>query len=358
MGTITLSQLSRRYGSYVAVDALNLVIRDGECVTLLGPDGCGKSTALRLIAGLVVPTGGSVALDGRVISSPQGCVPLERRGMGMLFNSIALWPHLTVAQNVAFGLQRMRVLKDDVIRRVQVALMDAGFERQLELYPRQLSGADQVRVSLARTLAVEPRVLLLDDAFGKLPPDERHGLAKHTRALTQARGITTVAVTGDVQEAMAMSDRMVVMKRGRIEQVDTPGGLYMQPETGFVAQLLGPALIIEGERKGRRLVFPAFAVEAMRVRNGLGTDGPVKLAIRPEHLQLVPTKTDVGNSQIALAGHILARTFHGTHWDYTCVCQTGAEPATFDVASPNTTVFGMGATVQLVIDPAHINLVR
>jgi ABC-type Fe3+/spermidine/putrescine transport system ATPase subunit len=358
MATLTLSQLSRQYGPYVAVDALNLVVRDGECVTLLGPDGCGKSTALQLIAGLTVPTGGSVAVDGRVLSSPQGCVPLESRGMGMLFHSIALWPHLTVAENVAYGLRQMNVADDDVARRVAVSLMDAQYEKNPHSYPRHLAPLDQVRAAFARTLAVDPTILLLDDAFGKLPPEARREAAAHVRAVAQARGITMLAVTGDVQEAMVMSDRIAAMNRGRIEQTDTPGGLYMQPETAFVAKLMGPAMLFEGQRSGRLLVFPPFAMESKRVRHGMGPDGAVTISIRPEHFGLVADKAEVSPAHIPIAGHIRARTFHGTHWDYAFEAAQDAGATTFSVACPNTRVFGMGASVWLAIDPAQINVLR
>ncbi len=360
MATVTLSQLSRRYGRFRAVDGIDLVIHDGESLVLLGPGGCGKSTVLRLIAGLIVPTGGSVALDGRVISSSRGVEPLGGRGMGLLFHSVALFAHMTVAENVGYGLRQRGLEGADLHARVDAAIELAGITGTGGRYPRLLSAEAQQRVALARAIAVRPRVLLLDDALAALETQSRRRLAADIRGIARRIGLTLIAVTGDTAEALVLADRIAAMRRGRIEQVDTPGALYMRPETGFVATLMGRALLLAAMRKGNRIEAGGIALDAARVRDGAGPAGPVTLCIRPEHLGLVPRGAALPEGCVGLAGHVRERTFVGTHWDYAIVPDApcpGAPPEIL-VAAPNTTVFEAGTGVQVVIDPAMLAVAR
>jgi ABC-type Fe3+/spermidine/putrescine transport system ATPase subunit len=356
MATITLSQLARRYGRYTAIDGVNLVVRDGEVLSLLGPAGCGKSTILRVIAGLVDPTAGSVALDGRIISSAHGSVPPERRAMAMLFNAIALWPHLNAFENVAFGLRQTNLDGPTLGNRVGGALEMAGAQKLANKTPNQLSLPDRCRVALARALAVEPRVLLLDDALGKLDPADRQTLAIEIRRLQKQLRLTTVAVTADANEAMLLSDRIGAVNRGRVEQVDTPGALYMQPETRFVAKLLGRALLFEGQRTGKQISFAGFNIETARLRNGAGAAGPVTACLRPEHLALLRPNEPAQDGWLTRTGRIQQRTFVGAHWDYVFA----AEPdgTVFEVSAPNTNVFDAGAQAAVAFDPSRAVLVN
>jgi ABC-type Fe3+/spermidine/putrescine transport system ATPase subunit len=355
MATITLSQLSRRYGAYAAVDGINLIVRDGEMLTLFGPTGCGKSTILRLIAGLVDPTAGSVAIDGRVISSAHGSVPPERREMAMLFNTIALWPHLTVYDNVAFGL-RQRGLDEQAFRaRINRVLALTGSTAHAAITPNRLSRPDRCRAALARALAVEPRVLLLDDAFGTLDPVDRKALATELRRLQKDLRLTTISVSSDNNEAMLMSDRIAAINRGRIEQIDAPGALYMRPETRFVAGLLGRALLHSGQRTAKHVSFAGFAIELARLRDGTGPSGPITACIRPEHLVLLRKDEPAAAGLITRTGRIQQRTFLGTHWDY--VFAADPDGTTFEVSAPNTVVFTAGAEAILGLDPARVELV-
>jgi ABC-type Fe3+/spermidine/putrescine transport system ATPase subunit len=355
MATITLSQLSRRYGAYAAVDGINLIVRDGEMLTLFGPTGCGKSTILRLIAGLVDPTAGSVAIDGRVISSAHGSVPPERREMAMLFNTIALWPHLSVFDNVAFGL-RQRGMEEAALRtRIDRAFALTGSTKHATTTPNRLSRPDRCRAALARALAVEPRVLLLDDAFGTLDPADRQTLASELRRLQKDLRLTTISVSSDSNEAMLMSDRVAAINRGRIEQIDAPGALYMRPETRFVAGLLGRALLHPGQRTAKHVSFAGFAIELARLRDGTGPTGPITACIRPEHLALLRKDETAADSLLTRTGRIQQRTFLGTHWDY--IFAADPDGTTFEVSAPNTVVFTAGTEAVLALDPARVELV-
>jgi ABC-type Fe3+/spermidine/putrescine transport system ATPase subunit len=355
MATITLSQLSRRYGRYIAVDGINLIVRDGEVLCLLGPAGSGKSTILRLVAGLVDPTAGSVAMDGRIISSAHGSVPPERREMAMLFNAIALWPHLTVLENVAFGL-RQRRLDDAALRaRVGRALDITASTKFADKTPNQLSRPDRCRVALARAIAVEPRTLLLDDAFGTLDPTDRQTLAAEVRALQKELRLTTIAVSSDSNEAMLLSDRIAAVNRGRIEQADAPGALYMRPTTRFVATLLGRALLHPGQRTGKHISFAGFTIDLARLRDGMGPTGPITACLRPEHLALLRAGEPQPDGWLTRTGRIQQRTFLGTHWDY--VFAADPDGAVFEVSAPNTTVFAAGTEAILALDPARVELV-
>jgi ABC-type Fe3+/spermidine/putrescine transport system ATPase subunit len=355
MATVTLNQLSRRYGRYAAVDGINLIVRDGEVLTLFGPTGCGKSTILRLIAGLVDPTAGSIAIDGRVISSAHGSVPPERREMAMCFNTIALWPHLSVFDNVAFGLRQRGMDAATLRTRVNRALELTGTAPHATTMPDRLSRPDRCRAALARALAVEPRVLLLDDAFGTLDPADRQALATALRRLQKELRLTTIAVSSDSGEAMLLSDRIAAINRGRIEQIDTPGALYMRPATGFVASLLGRALLHPGNRTAKHVTFAGFTIELARLRDGAGPTGPVTACIRPEHLALLKKDETADANLLTRTGRIQQRTFLGTHWDYVFAADPDGTP--FEVSAPNTTVFTAGAEAVLALDPARVELV-
>ncbi len=354
MATVTLNQLSRRYGRYTAVDGINLVVHDGEALTLLGAAGCGKSTILRMIAGLVVPSAGSVAMDGRVISSAHGSVAPERREMAMLFHVPALWPHMSVYENITFGLNNRGLESAHVRTRAGEALDAAGVGPAAGKRPRQLSLPDQHRVALARAIAVEPRVLLLDDAFGKLDPTDRHRLAAEVRALQTKLRLTTIVVSSDVHETMLLSDRVAAIHRGRIEQVDTPGALYMRPKTRIVATLLGRALLFDGQRSAKQVSFAGMVAPCTALKDPPSGTGPVTVCLRPEHIQLLLPAETPREGWLTRTGRIQRRTFLGTHWTYSFA--TDPDGTMFEISAPNTTVFAAGADAVLAIDPAHIVL--
>ena len=229
---LALDALSKQFGTHTAVDAVTLDVRHGELIVLLGPSGCGKTTTLRMIAGFVPPTAGDIRLDGASITG----LPPHRREMGIVFQSYALFPHLTVARNVAFGLEMRRMAGEAAGERVAEMLRLVKLEAFAQRLPRQLSGGQQQRVALARALAIHPRVLLLDEPLSNLDASLRQEMAREIRILQQRGGITTIMVTHDQTEAMALADRLVVMHDGRVQQIGTPEQVHSRPANPFVAR--------------------------------------------------------------------------------------------------------------------------
>jgi len=279
MARLDLENLSKRYGDFHAVRDVNLQVADGEFLVLLGPSGCGKTTTLRMVAGFIEPTGGHVKLGGSDVTE----LPPWRRNAGMVFQSYALFPHLTVAQNVAFGLEMRKLPRADITRRVEEALALVrlgGFGARL---PRQLSGGQQQRVALARALAIRPDVMLLDEPLSNLDAKLRQEVRVEIRELQRQLGLTTVMVTHDQEEALTMADRLVVMNEGSVCQVGTQRELYEKPADRFVAGFVGRSTFLAGkvETPGR-----------FRTEGGLdlacsgGTPGPASLALRPERLEI------------------------------------------------------------------------
>jgi iron(III) transport system ATP-binding protein len=247
MPGVTITGLTKRYGDVAAVEALDLEVAPGELVALLGPSGCGKTTTLRLVAGFLQPEAGEIRVGDRCLSSPGAVVPPERRKMAMIFQSYALWPHMTVAQNVVYGLRfgGRQVGKTDRDRRVTEILKVvqlAGFESR---YPGELSGGQQQRVAVARALVVEPEILLLDEPLSNLDANLREEMRFEIRRLHEVFGITTLYVTHDQAEAMVISDRIAVLERGRVAQIGTAEDLFERPRTRFVAQFIGRTNLVD-----------------------------------------------------------------------------------------------------------------
>ena len=246
MGTsIGILSAVKRFRNVVAVDGISLEVEPGEAIVLLGPSGCGKTTTLRMVAGLETPDEGSIVLDGRDVTH----LPAYKRDMGMVFQGYALFPHLSVFENVAFGLRLRHQSRGTVSSRVEDLLRLVGLAGYGERHPHQLSGGEQQRVGLARALAVDPRVLLMDEPFGALDRKLRQEIQREFRALQRSLGVTTVFVTHDQEEALLLADRIAVLNQGRIEQVDVPQTLYTAPESRFVATFLGEANLFEGLRR-------------------------------------------------------------------------------------------------------------
>ena len=278
---LMLDALSKRFGAQTVVNSVNLDVRPGELIVLLGPSGCGKTTSLRMIAGFVPPSAGDIRLDGISITA----LPPHRREMGIVFQSYALFPHLSVARNIAFGLEMRRMASAAAQARVAEMLRLTKLEAFAARLPRQLSGGQQQRVALARALAIQPRVLLLDEPLSNLDAALRQEMAREIRILQQHGGITTIMVTHDQNEAMALADRLVVMHEGRVQQIGTPETVHSRPATPFVARFLGGSNIVTGRLDGDRLVSRDGAAIAL-ARRYTGA-GEATLAVRPDSVRLV-----------------------------------------------------------------------
>jgi len=246
MATVALDHVSKRFGEVLAVDDFSLEVAEGELLVLLGPSGCGKTTTLRMIAGFTDATSGSVRIRDRDVTHE----PPYRRNIGVVFQNYALFPHLTVFENVAFGLRRRRTAEPEIARRVERSLALVKLDALAQRLPRQLSGGQQQRVAVARALVIEPDVLLLDEPLSNLDAKLRHDVRQEMRRLQQLLGITTIMVTHDQDEAMSMGDRLVVVESGRIQQIGSPQDLYRTPCNPFVAAFIGQANFIEGRPEG------------------------------------------------------------------------------------------------------------
>src|SRR5262245_1953792 len=314
MSAISLRGLTKRFGSVVAVDDLWLEVENRELIALLGPSGCGKTTTLRSIAGFEAPDAGEIHFGDRHVTA---LLP-EQRNIGMVFQNYALFPHLTVFDNVAFGLQMRRQPAPTIAERVAAVLAKvqlSGLERR---YPRQLSGGQQQRAALARALVIAPDVLLLDEPLANLDAKLREEMRFYVRSLQQDVGITTVYVTHDQAEAMVIEDRIAVMFGGRLQQLDAPDAVYNRPATAMVAEFIGLTNFIRGKVAAAAGAFLTLetALGPLQCRGEAGS-GPAErlLAVRPEALQLsADARGEAGVNQ--LRGVVCARAFLGNLMDY------------------------------------------
>jgi putative spermidine/putrescine transport system ATP-binding protein len=283
MGSLLLDRLGKRFGNSVAVERVDLDVRQGEMVALLGPSGCGKTTTLRMVAGFVVPSEGRVLIGGVDVTT----APPHGRDTGMVFQSYALFPHMSVAANVAFGLEMRKVGRAEREARVREALRLVRLEGLEERLPRQLSGGQQQRVALARALVVNPAVFLLDEPLSNLDAKLRGEVRMEIRALQQRLGLTTLIVTHDQEEALTMADRLVVMDRGRVRQVGTAEELYERPADPFVAGFVGRCNLVPGALEGQG-AFRAHSGALLPCATESVPHGPHLLALRPEHVAVAP----------------------------------------------------------------------
>ena len=282
MSTITIKNLTKSYGSVQVLKEFNEVFRDGEFVTLLGPSGCGKTTMLRMIAGFEVPTTGEIWIDDRMVSGGKTFIPPERRDIGMVFQSYAVWPHMNVFDNVAYPLTIKHVAKADIRSRVAKILEIVHLSQYAERFPNQLSGGQQQRIALARALLAEPKVLLLDEPLSNLDAKLRESMRFEIKDITKSLGISVVYVTHDQTEAMAMSDRIFLINNGIVQQSGSPDEIYNHPANPFVADFLGKVAFYEGVADGGRIRLPAWNADLPYPE--MEHSGPVVVAIRPENI--------------------------------------------------------------------------
>jgi len=334
---VELRGCTRDYGAVRAVDGLDLTVYEGEFLALLGPSGCGKTTTLNLIAGFVEPTAGRILIDGEDVTGR----PAHLRGLGVVFQSYALFPHLSVRENVAFGLRERRLPASEIERRVGDALELVRLDRQGRQRPSELSGGMQQRVALARALVYRPRVLLLDEPLAALDRKLREGMRDELRAIQRAVGITTVFVTHDQAEALGLSDRIGVMNGGRIEQLGAPREIYERPATRFVADFIGASTVL----RGRALAADRVAVAAGTLRVAGARAWPagadVELAIRPERVQVAP-----GPGDNVLDARVEGLVYQGAQTEVTARLDDGQRVLVF-VTEPTPAPLALGQTVRL-----------
>jgi putative spermidine/putrescine transport system ATP-binding protein len=344
MSFLVLRGLTKRYDSVVAVQDFDLTVERGEYVSLLGPSGCGKTTMLQMVAGFVTPTAGSIRLDGQDITEQKP----SRRGLGIVFQSYALFPHMTVTENVGFGLEMRKVERSERKARIDEALALVHLEALAERYPRELSGGQRQRVALARALVIKPPVLLLDEPLGALDAKLRHEMQIELRALQHHIGVTTIMVTHDQEEAMTLSDRVVLMNLGRIEQVGKPYEMYEQPNGRFASTFLGKANVLVGRRESGQA---PVQVGAHRLPAGDGSDvGAVDYVVRPEKVSFVTA------DRALLGGTVEARAFLGNYWLF----QVATDVGLVQVTLPNTGLpeVNEGDRVSLAWSPQHARVLR
>jgi ABC-type Fe3+/spermidine/putrescine transport system ATPase subunit len=307
---LVLSHLTKRYDSLLAVNDLSLEVEQGEFISLLGPSGCGKTTTLRMVAGFIDPTAGEISVEGQRMND----LPSHRRNMGVVFQNYALFPHMTVGQNVAFGLEMRRVSGAEIGKRVAESLALVGLQGLEARYPRQLSGGQQQRVALARAIVISPSVLLLDEPLSSLDAKLRAQLRVELRRIQKEVGIATIFVTHDQEEALTLSDRVVVMHQGRAEQVGVPREIFDAPRTRYVADFMGYTNFLPGRLEERLGRSATVSVAGTKIRvevapEGLAPGAEVTVAIRPEHLEIKPGDGALGENEIAASLEIV--TYEG-----------------------------------------------
>lgn len=350
MAELKLLNLQKKFGNNIAVDNVNVDVKDGEFITFLGPSGCGKTTTLRMIAGFIKPTKGSVSIGDKTISSYEENIflPPDKRDMGMVFQTYAVWPHMNIFKNVAYPLKFKKYSNKEIKERVSETLTLVKLEGFEERYPHQMSGGQQQRVALARALVMEPSVLLLDEPLSNLDAKLRESMRYEIVELQRRLKITVVYVTHDQIEAMSMSDRVVVMEQGVVQQIDTPQNVYQNPSNVFVANFIGmanfiPCEIVNREENVVRVKLTDCSGNnflTVPIINGKNYSDNVTVVIRPEDIDVLPADGVEGT-----VGTLIRQTYIGDRND--CIVQFG--DVTLRVHTQNKFSFNIGEDVKIVL---------
>ena len=361
MANVSFHGLTKKFTGMAAVDDLCLEIKDGEFVSLLGPSGCGKTTTLRLVAGFLQPDAGEIRVNNQVISSASTLIPPERRNMSMIFQSYAIWPHMTVFENVAYGLKFKKLARREVEEKAERLLRVVHLEALKARYPAELSGGQQQRVALARALVVEPQILLLDEPLSNLDANLREEMRFEIRRLHEEFGITTIYVTHDQAEAMVTSDRIVVLNKGRMVQVGTPSEVFDQPRTRFVAEFIGKTNILSGRlAAGNALSLGPDLQITIADGTHASATGETFVSIRPHNFLLTADPTEAralaSKGFNLFSGVLERRVYFGDAMDYTVALALA--PLSLRVVTAPSRQFDKGQQVFALAHPDQCVLVR
>ena len=345
MASVELRSLTKRYGEAAVVDDVSLTIAHGNLVCLLGPSGCGKTTTLRLIAGFIEPSAGEIRVGDRVLSSPAQTQPPERRNMSMIFQSYALWPHMTVAENIIYGLKLRKLDRATIAKKLDAILATTKLGPLAQRYPGELSGGQQQRVALARALIVEPETLLLDEPLSNLDANLREEMRFEIRRLHDEYRYTTIYVTHDQSEAMTTADVIAVMNGGKIEQAGSPEEIYDRPQSEFVARFIGGSNVIRG--KGLDATHAEFAGVALTcVGETMAAGADVAVSIRPHDIGISAGRPQAGGNVVPAV--VTRQVFLGGTRDYVVEAKGGAQMRVLTAAAEN---IPTGTEVWLTLPP-------
>jgi iron(III) transport system ATP-binding protein len=352
MALVELRSLTKRYGALAVVNDVSLKIEHGTLVCLLGPSGCGKTTTLRLIAGFIEPSAGVILVGDKVVSSSQKTLPPERRNMSMIFQSYALWPHMTVADNVAYGLKLRKIDRETIDQKLKAILATTHLENLAERYPGELSGGQQQRVALARALIVEPETLLLDEPLSNLDANLREEMRFEVRRLHDEYRYTTVYVTHDQSEAMTTADVIAVMNGGRIEQAGSPEEVYEHPRSEFVARFIGSSNVLKGKALDERHLSCSGAT--LRCSGGKFVTGAnAAIAVRPHVVRLWAGQPD--NAANVIEGKVARQVFLGSTRDYMVELADGTHVRVVASTAENVP---QGSSVWLYLPPENCRVLH
>jgi iron(III) transport system ATP-binding protein len=343
VASVELRGLTKRYGAVAVVDDISQRIEHGSLVCLLGPSGCGKTTTLRLIAGFVEPSAGEIYVGNKLVSSAARTLPPERRNMSMIFQSYALWPHMSVEENVAYGLKLRKMDRGSIAQKVKAMLTTTKLDALADRYPGELSGGQQQRVALARALIVEPETLLLDEPLSNLDANLREEMRFEVRRLHDQYRYTTVYVTHDQSEAMTAADVIAVMNAGRIEQVGSPEDIYDRPRSEFVARFIGSSNVFKGGNHDADHIV--FAGTALRLNvNGakLASQGETAVSIRPHDIAITAVRP--ADAENVVPAKIVRQVFLGSNRDYLVEVDGGTQLRVITAAAES---FARGSAVWL-----------
>ncbi len=355
MAHVELRNLRKAYGETVAVDGVDLEIGKGEFMTLLGPSGCGKTTTLRMIAGLIEPTDGEIRVGGKLLSSPGSKgVPPEKRNMGMVFQSYAVWPHMSVFDNVAFPLRNLKKSKDEIHRRVHAVLELVKLDALEDRYPSHLSGGQQQRVALARALAVEPDILLFDEPLSNLDAKLREEMRFELKEIQRRIGVTSIYVTHDQAEAMAISDRIAVMSQGRIKQIGTAREIYDRPQDPFTAEFIGLANLLPAKVTAQKTVCLSSRQELeIDGSTGVTIGAEILVSIRPHNIKIKKTASEGRDARNEINGVVAKVSYLGDRVDYRIAIGDKA----LRVQTEPGEVYAEGTEVSVTLPPGKLSVI-